>query len=569
MGRPRSIQGEPTDGSDEIVYTFLAANLMLVIAYFIYGAYVEKQLGLDPARVTPAHAMTDGVDYVPLSTWRVFLIQLLNIAGLGPVFGAILGALYGPVALLWIVFGGIFAGAVHDLVSARISLAMKGASLTEIIASELGSKMRLSMIFVTIALLIAVGVVFVSGPARLMTILALDSGYFGEFTKEASNEKAPAAQSAPGAFAASPTGPPNAAGATSAANARSAAGDANVSDIKMTAANIEKTSGGRRIYVICCILIFIYYFAATIFPIDVLIGRIYPFFGMALLAMCMGVVKLILFGGRAIPELTLANLHPGGLPIWPGMMITIACGAISGFHATQSPIMTRAVKSEKHTRLVFMGAMLVESFIALVWATAAYSFFGGTSGLLQTVKAGTPAHVVNEVCKQLGHGGMLLALLGVIVLPITSGDTAYRSARLILADLFCLDQKPIAKRLMLALPIFTLGGLLTAGTDFMKIWNYFAWLNQSLSVFTLFACSVYLARHRRNYYITLVPALFMSLVCFTFFFASPEFMKLGAKTGTLLAGVMTFLLFHLFTKRRIADVREGHPCACETSEEIA
>ena len=514
--------------------TLAAGTLALVAAYVVYGRFLERIAGVDPARATPAYTKADGVDYVALPTWRVFLVQLLNIAGLGPVFGAVMGALYGPVCVLWIVLGGIFVGAVHDFVAAQVSLRMDGASLTEIVAAELGPMVKGIMLVVTVALLVAVGVVFVAGPAKLLTALAVETGAFGTPDGDAVGRAITAATDGGKPAAADP-------GRTFSQAAP---------QVPAPSAPPVTAATRQRLYLGFCVLVFLYYCVATIFPIDVIIGRIYPFFGLALLVMVAGVAGLLLFSGVPVPELTLANLHPKGLALFPFMMITIACGAVSGFHATQSPIMARSITTERHARPVFMGAMLVESFIALVWAAAGYTFFGGTAGLASSLSAGGPGGVVLEVCRRLGGAGTLLALLGVIVLPITSGDTAYRGARLILADVLRLDQRPLGRRLALALPLFATGGAITAAVDIQAVWTWFAWLNQVLSIFTLYACATWLARRGATPLPCALPAAFMAFVCAAYLLGSPEAAALPAPRGSWIAGAVALAtLGHFFARR--------------------
>jgi len=487
--------------------TFCLSSLLLLAAYFFYGAYLDRMLDIDRTRQVPAIAKQDGVDYIPMPWPRVFLIQLLNIAGLGPIFGAIAGALWGPVVFLWIVFGGIFIGAVHDYISGYISLRSNGAGLPEIIGTYLGNGPKRVMILLVMVLLVMVGAVFVMGPAKILadmnapttaeTTAAPASGAQLEdpFARTASATSA--APGAPGTWLASP--------------------------------------------MFWSVLIFTYYLLATLLPIDKLIGRIYSVLGLALILMVVLIVFRMFSGAWVIPELTLENLHPAGTPIWPVMMITVACGAISGFHATQSPMMARTITGEGFARRVFFGAMLTETFIALVWAAAAIAICHGSTAELQKMlgPSGDAVVVVRAVGNTLGHWGMILVLLGVVALPVTTGDTAFRSARLILAELTGLTQKPFLNRILLSLPLFLIGGWLCT-IDFGVVWRYFAWLNQTLSVFTLWACTVYLRRLGRNYWITLIPAAFMSVVASVFILTNP-------KLGFGLAPLPGFVLGLLFT----------------------
>lgn len=437
--------------------TFFVALALLLVGFLTYGVLVEKVFRPDD-RPTPAAELADGVDFVPMKTWRIFLVQLLNIAGLGPIFGAIAGALWGPVVFLWIVFGTIFAGAVHDFLSGMISIRHKGASISEIVGIYLGPQMKFVMRIFSVVLLVLVGTVFMTGPAGLLARLTPDF---------------------------------------------------------MT----------RNVWLF---IVLAYYFLATILPIDKLIGRIYPIFGAALLIMAIGIAGGIIFTGVPMAELTLANLHPKGLPIWPLMFITVACGAISGFHATQSPMMARCLTSEKHGRSVFYGAMVAEGVIALVWAAAGVAFYQSTGGLAAALaEYGGQAGVVYDISfKLLGPVGGVLAMIGVIACPITSGDTAFRSARLTLADWFGLEQKSNIKRLLLAVPLLGVGYMLTL-IDFNIIWRYFSWSNQTLAMIALWAGAMYLVKQKSNFWIAAVPATFMSAVTFTYILQAPEGFQLS------------------------------------------
>ncbi|MBS3888004.1 MAG: carbon starvation protein A [Firmicutes bacterium] len=462
------------------MFTFLAALALLVGGYFIYGTFVEKVFGIDEKRATPACANPDGVDYVPLSWWRVFLIQFLNIAGLGPIFGAIAGALWGPVALLWIVFGSIFAGAVHDFFSGMISLRHNGSSVSEIVGIYLGNNAKQLMRVFSVILLVLVGTVFMTGPARLLVTL---------------------------------------------------------------------TDGAVPLNT-WLIAIVLYYFLATILPIDQLIAKIYPLFGAVLLIMAIGIGGGILFSGLPVPELTLANLHPRNLPIWPLVFITIACGAISGFHATQSPMMARCLTNEKHGRRVFYGSMIAEGAVALIWATAAMTFYGGSTGLDAALAQGAAGRVVHEISMTwLGAIGGVLAVLGVIVCPITSGDTAFRSARLTIADALGFKQLDIKNRLIVAIPLFAIGIYLSQ-IDFAIIWRYFAWSNQTLAMIMLWAAAVYLKVNGKLHWVATVPATFMAAVTFTYILQAPEGLRLATSISypVGLAGAALCLGVFLFYK---------------------
>lgn len=469
--------------------TFLGSIVLLVLGYALYGRVVEQVFGMDENRKTPALASADGVDYVEMPWWRIFLIQFLNIAGLGPVFGAIMGIMYGTSAFLWIVFGTLLGGAVHDYLSGMMSVRSNGASLPELVGNELGSGVKQFMRLFSVVLMLLVGAVFVSGPAGLLANMT-----------------------------------PN--------------------------INI----------LFWMVLIFIYYVLATLLPIDKLIGKIYPLFGAALLFMAVGIFVMIIVNRAPIPEITegVQNQHPDKLPIFPMMFVSIACGAISGFHATQSPLMARCLRNEKYGRRCFYGAMVAEGVVALIWAATASSFFGSVGGLQEYV-AGLPttankaAEVVNLISREwLGTVGGFLALLGVIAAPITSGDTALRSARLIVADFLHIDQKPIKKRLLVSIPIFVLTFVILT-IDFDILWRYFAWCNQTLSVFTLWAITIYLAKKNRLYIISLLPAMFMTCVSVSYILIAPEGFGLPywCGVGVSLAVTVAFLLmFCIWQKKR-------------------
>lgn len=461
--------------------TFVGCIVALVLGYLLYGALVEKIFGVNPERNTPAYTMGDGVDYVPMDWKRVFLIQFLNIAGLGPVYGAIQGALWGPAAFLWIVLGSILVGAAHDFISGMLSIRENGASMGDVIGKYLGNKVRWLLNAVLVVLLILVGVVFVMGPARLLEMI--------------------------------------------------------------TPAWMD--------YKFWVTVIFIYYLLATLLPIHALIGRVYPFFAACLLIMVVGIGGGMIIKGMPVPQLTLANLHPKGLPIWPLMFISIACGAISGFHFTQSPMMARCITSERYGRRVFYGAMVAEGLVALIWAAAALTFFGGTSGLAQALGAlGGPGGVVKKIASDMmGTVGGVLAVLGVVVLPITTGDTAFRACRIMLGEILRIDCKPVANRLKITIPLFIIAIVLTQ-VNFDIIWRYFAWCNQTVAIFTLYACSIYLAKNGRFHWITTVPAVFMSTVSFTYILNQPIGfnlpMTVAAPVGfTAAVAVFAYFMYHL------------------------
>ena len=468
--------------------TFIVSVLALVLGYVFYGAFVERVLGIDANRQTPAYTRQDGVDYIPMPLWKVFLIQFLNIAGTGPIFGAIGGILFGPAAYLWIVLGCIFGGAVHDFMSGMISLRKDGASLPEIVGDELGLGVRQVMRVFSLLLMVMVGAVFVTTPAGLLEGLTPTSGFIG----------------------------------------------------------------GKTFW---CIIIFCYYMMATLLPIDTLIGKIYPVFGLALLIMAAGVFIGIFSHSGPMPEITEAfhTHHPKGLSIFPFLFITIACGAISGFHATQSPMMARCLKNERYGRIAFYGAMITEGFVALIWAAAAIKYAGGTSEGLALKMNGNPANIVNFICNDwMGRIGAVLAILGVVAAPITSGDTALRSARLITADFLHFPQNTVPKRLAVSVPIFAISAVLML-IDFAVLWRYFGWFNQTLSIFTLWAITAYLYRHGRRYIITLIPAIFMTSVCSTYILLAPEGLSLppvwGYSIGLVFTAVLSVVAIRYITKK--------------------
>ncbi|MDR2775172.1 MAG: carbon starvation protein A [Tannerella sp.] len=470
--------------------SFVGCLLFLIAGYFVYGSLVERVFGADRNRTTPAYAQQDGIDYVPLSWWRVFLIQFLNIAGLGPIFGAIMGVMFGPAAFLWIVIGTVFGGAVHDYFSGMMSVREGGTSLPELVGKELGKSIKLFMRLFSLLLMILVGAVFISGPAGLLAGMMPGVGVL-----------------------------------------------------------------------VWTVVIFVYYMMATLLPIDKIIGRIYPVFGFALLFMAAGILWALFFNNANIPEFTegFANRHPNGsMHIFPMMFVSIACGAISGFHATQSPIMARCIKNEKYGRRCFYGAMVAEGVVALIWAAAASSFFGSPEGLQEYV-AGLPktankaAEVVNIISGEwLGLVGGFLAVLGVIAAPLTSGDTALRSARLIAADFLHIDQKPVGKRLIISIPLFIFTFVILQ-MNFDILWRYFAWCNQTLAVFTLWAVTVYLCRRKKLYILSMIPAMFMTMVCSTYLFVAPRPEGFGlpypvSLTIGAVATVLAVICFFLWKK---------------------
>ncbi|MBQ3335059.1 MAG: carbon starvation protein A [Eubacteriaceae bacterium] len=468
---------------------------LLIVGFLVYGRVTEKIFAPDD-RETPAIAINDGVDCVPMKTWKVFLIQLLNIAGTGPIFGALMGAVFGPVVFLWIVFGSILGGAVHDYMSGMISSRHQGASIAELSGTYIGNWAKWVMRVFTVVLLVLCGAVFVVSPAGLLARL----------TPEFLNGN------------------------------------------------------------VWTIIILAYYFLATILPIDKLIGKLYPVFGVLLIVMALSVVGGVVFSGGAytIPEISLQNLHPDGTPIWPYMFVTVACGAISGFHATQSPMMAKCITSEKEGRKVFYGAMIAEAVIALVWATVGVAFYGSTE-LLNQALAGGASNVVYDISKGvLGVFGGALAVAGVVVCPITSGDTAFRSARLIIAESLRLDQKPIKNRLMIALPLLVAGGVITwyslvDNNGFQTIWRYFSWSNQTIAMISLWVASAYLiqkGKYRFGSLLTALPATFMTAVSVTYILMAKEGFRLSQNISYTTGILAAAALFAIYLFALIRDLRK-------------
>ncbi|MBR5841792.1 MAG: carbon starvation protein A [Bacteroidaceae bacterium] len=476
--------------------TFTVALVLLVLGYLVYGGFVNRVFAPDAKRTTPAVEHNDGVDYIPMPTWKIFMIQFLNIAGLGPIFGAIMGAQFGTASYLWIVIGTILAGAVHDFFSGCLSIRNNGANLPELIGKYLGTSAKTVMNVLSLVLMVLVGAVFVSGPAELlagMTPAALNANFW-------------------------------------------------------------------------IVVIFLYYILATLLPIDKIIGRIYPLFAISLLFMAFGILIMLYVKSPELPEMWNGfGTKYEKTPIFPMMFVSIACGAISGFHATQSPLMARCMKSERHCRPIFYGAMITEGIVALIWAAAATWFFGEHG----TVDAATGipysgAKVATLISKEwLGTIGGVVAILGIVAAPITSGDTALRSARLILADFLHMEQRCIRKRLLICIPLFivTMATLIYSLADadgFKIIWRYFAWCNQTLSVFTLWAITIYLVQERKPYIITLIPALFMTCVSATYICLAPEGFALSPAIGYSIGGlavVIAAVWFMVWKKRKGEGLR--------------
>lgn len=480
--------------------SFFVCLFILIGGYFLYGKFTEKSFKPDD-RLTPATTMQDGSDYVPMHPAKVFLIQLLNIAGLGPIFGAIMGALWGPQVFLWITFGTIFAGGVHDYFSGMISMRHKGTTISELSGIYLGNVMKQVMRIFSVVLLVLVGVAFSTGPAGLLAML----------TPEIL---------------------------------------------------------GRNFWLA---VVLIYYFIATFVPIDKVIGRLYPFFGICLIVMAFGVAGGILFEGYHIPEINFTNMHPDSLSMWPFMFITVACGAISGFHATQSPLMARCMTTEKEGRKIFYGAMVAEGVIALVWAAAGVAFYDSTGGLQAAIaQYNGQGGVVYEICTTLlGGVGSVIAMIGVIACPISSADTAYRSARLTIADALKLDQKPMKNRLLISVPLLAVGAILTQ-FDVTIIWRYFSWSNQTLAMIALWVAAVYLATKKGRYFIAAVPATFMSAVSCTYIMMAPEGFKLSAAisypVGIIFAAAC-FITFMTVGRKRVVEAEDTPQYRTESESE--
>lgn len=473
--------------------TFFICIVVLVLGYYSYGLICERVFGIDRNRVTPATALADGVDYVVLPRWKSFLIQFLNIAGLGPIFGAVAGAMWGPVAFLWIVLGTLIAGGVHDYFSGMLSLRHSGKSFTEITGHYLGASLKQGMRILTFVLLIMVGTVFFVGPAQILA------------------------------------------------------------DLTVAWLSV----------VVWSAIILAYYILSTVLPIDQLIGRLYPVFGAVFLAMTVALGVAMVYGGLPVPEWSMdmlsnnQHIHPEKFPVFPMLFITVACGAVSGFHATQSPLIARCLRHEGQGRSVFYGTMVTEGVVAMVWAAISMSYFGGIRELnvFMDERSGNAAMAVNEICTGLlGRLGGILAIIGVVVAPITSGDTAFRSARLLLADIFNFNQKAIKNRLLLALPMFAVAFAISR-MDFGVIWRYFAWTNQTLATVVLWTVAAYLIRSSKNYWIALIPAVFMTNVVVAYILIAPEGFSLphgisygcGLLVGT---GLLLYTFFYIYRRKK-------------------
>lgn len=459
------------------MYSFLICVLILIASYFIYGKAIEKIAGVDENIQTPVYRLENGVDYIPMSRLKLYLIHFLNIAGLGPIFGAIQGALFGPAAFFWIVFGTIFIGAVHDFFSGFMSLRNNGLTMPDIISKFLGTKAQKLVAFIIVITGILVSATFATGSADLL-------------------------------------------------------------------ANLTKIPT-----IIWIIIIFIYFLIATLFPIDKIIGKIYPIFGALFLIMAIMMIGgLFLNPTYHIPEITTQGLYLTDKAIFPYLFVTIACGAISGFHASQSPIVARCMKSEKDARPVFFGAMVLEGLIALIWAGIAMAFFHGQPQLA-AIYGATPSVAVNEMATTLlGPVGLIFTIIGVVICPITTGDTSLRSSRITLADELNIDQKKLVSRLKLALPLFITSFAITF-VDFTLIWRYFAWAQLIIAVAVLFAATVYLIQNKKHYIVTLVPAIVCTLITFGYILQAPEGLRLPSMIANVISIIATAIITIIFLKK--------------------
>lgn len=468
---------------------FFISAALLVLGYFFYGVFVEKVIGMDPNRKTPAIVNPDGVDFVPLPPYKIFLIQFLNIAGLGPIFGAVLGIIYGPACLLWIVFGSIFAGAVHDYLSGMTSVRRNGRSVIDLVNEVFGQRSRTAIMIFLCVFLVLVGAVFAVNPAKML-------------------------------------------------------------------AGITPVS-----FPWWLAIIFGYYFIATMFSVDKIIGKIYPAFAVLLLVMsCWMLIRIFFIPQPWYPQITFANLHPSGQPIFPLLFITVACGALSGFHATQSPMMARCLTNEKYGRPCFYGAMILEGLLALMWATFGMAFYQSPDAIASAIAASGQAGTIAQISKGfLGNIGGSLTVIAVVVLAVTSGDTAFRSLRLNIADFFDINQKKMSNRLLVSSIIFACG-IALALTDTTRLWMYFGWTNQTFACITLWTFSVYLNRKGLNYWITLVPAVFMTAVCSTYILYDKIGFRLSiapATIGGIVCAILLTGLFFFFQKKNQISKTDG------------
>lgn len=465
---------------------FLISVVLLILGYVVYGSIVEKVFGANGEKKTPAIKYADGIDFVEMPVWKIFLIQFLNIAGLGPVFGAVLGAAYGPVCFFWIVLGSIFAGAVHDYLTGMFSVRFKGKTMDYLIGKILSKHVKYFFVFFLVLILVLVGAVFAVNPAKMLALIF----------------------------------------------------------------NIPV------IYFI--VLIFGYYFLTTLLPVDKIIGRFYPFFALLLLLVTVSLLVSLFRQGTEWFPITFENLHPQNAPIFPLMFITIACGALSGFHATQSPIMARCLPNEKDGRLIFYGAMILEGLVALIWASLAITFYSDTTALGNVLFDPNKGQgeAVAEISRGLiGSVGSVFAILSVVVLSITSGDTAFRSARLTLAEAVHFDQKNLGKRFLLSAAVL-LAGISFTLFDITTLWYYFGWANQTLAMFSLWTVSLYLKKKNRCYWISLLPAIFMTTVCLTYILQDKNSFALNMGIAKLIALILTAIITLFFFLKKYQKVNK-------------
>lgn len=473
--------------------TFISSIIILILGYVFYGKYIERVFEIYPDKETPAYSKQDNMDFVPMPAWKGWMIQLLNIAGLGPIFGAVSGALYGPVAFIWIVVGCIIAGGVHDYFSGMLSLRHGGAQFPKLVQHYLGKFIRVFTDIVSVVLMVLVAAAFVAGPAQLLS------------------SKTPIS------------------------------------------------------FLVALIIIFAYFILAAILPINKIIGRIYPIFGVILIVMAVSVAVALIFSGKPIPEITVQNLHPSGIPVWPLLMVTISCGAISGFHCTQSPIISRTVKNESEGRKVFYGAMISEGIIALIWAAAGMTFFGGTKGLGSQLQSIGPAGVVDQISIQLlGPVGGVLALLGVIILPITTGDTALRSSRMIIED-FVKDKVSINSKALMIAASFAVGipAFFLSTIDYSFLWRYVGFTNQIVATVMLWVSVSYLLRYNKAHLVAGIPALFMTGAVSVYVLYAPEGLSLPYNTA-LIGGAVVFIIVSILYVRAI--LKQTEPIASPTQD---
>lgn len=473
--------------------TFISSIIILILGYVFYGKYIERVFEIYPDKETPAYSKQDNMDFVPMPAWKGWMIQLLNIAGLGPIFGAVSGALYGPVAFIWIVVGCIIAGGVHDYFSGMLSLRHGGAQFPKLVQHYLGKFIRVFTDIVSVVLMVLVAAAFVAGPAQLLS------------------SKTPIS------------------------------------------------------FLVALIIIFAYFILAAILPINKIIGRIYPIFGVILIVMAVSVAIALIFSGKPIPEITVQNLHPSGIPVWPLLMVTISCGAISGFHCTQSPIISRTVKNESEGRKVFYGAMISEGIIALIWAAAGMTFFGGTKGLASQLQSIGPAGVVDQISIQLlGPVGGVLALLGVIILPITTGDTALRSSRMIIED-FVKDKVSINSKALMIAASFAVGipAFFLSTIDYSFLWRYVGFTNQIVATVMLWVSVSYLLRYNKAHLVAGIPALFMTGAVSVYVLYAPEGLSLPYNTA-LIGGAVVFIIVSILYVRAI--LKQTEPIASPTQD---